>query len=49
MDKRVELDNKSVELGRRRYHEAISMMAAKAAYENKAYIETTVKDHWKVN
>ncbi|XP_009771493.1 triacylglycerol lipase OBL1-like isoform X1 [Nicotiana sylvestris] len=50
MDKRVELDNKStVEVGRRRYLEAISMMGAKAAYENKAYIETVVKDHWKMD
>ncbi|MCD7460603.1 hypothetical protein HAX54_043880 [Datura stramonium] len=49
LDKRVELDiNKSVEVGSRRYVEAISMMAAKAAYENKAYIETAVKDHWKI-
>lgn len=43
LDKRVDLE--SVE--GRRYDAAISMMAAKAAYENKAWIETTVKDHWK--
>lgn len=49
LDKRVELDIKSVEVGSRRYDEAISMMAAKAAYENKACIETTVKDYWKMD
>ncbi|XP_060193659.1 triacylglycerol lipase OBL1-like isoform X1 [Lycium barbarum] len=49
LDKRVELDSKIVELGGRRYDEAISMMAAKAAYENKAYLDTVVKDHWKMD
>ncbi|KAF3632585.1 hypothetical protein FXO38_21934 [Capsicum annuum] len=45
LDKRVELYIKCVEVGSKRYNEAISIMAAKAAYENKAFIETTVKDH----
>ncbi|KAH0701262.1 hypothetical protein KY285_015525 [Solanum tuberosum] len=52
LDKRVELDfSKIVEEveGRRRYDEAISIMAAKAAYENKAWIETTVNQHWKMD
>ncbi|PHT56897.1 hypothetical protein CQW23_05383 [Capsicum baccatum] len=49
LDKRVELDIKSVDAGSRRYDEAITMMAAKAAYENKAFIQTTVKDHWKMD
>ncbi|KAM3363515.1 triacylglycerol lipase OBL1 [Capsicum galapagoense] len=53
LDKRVELVDNSrcvEELGGRRgYDEAISIMAAKAAYENKACIETTVKDKWKMD
>ncbi|XP_055805196.1 triacylglycerol lipase OBL1-like [Solanum dulcamara] len=52
LDKRVELDFTNIveEVGgRRRYDEAISIMAAKAAYENKAWIETTVNDHWKMD
>ncbi|KAK4367750.1 hypothetical protein RND71_011542 [Anisodus tanguticus] len=49
LDKRVELDNKIVEPGGRRFDESISMMAAKAAYENKSYLETIVKDHWKMD
>ncbi|CAN4079668.1 unnamed protein product [Withania somnifera] len=50
LDKRFELDIKSLEEVRgRRYDAAISMMAAKAAYENKACIETTVNDLWKMD
>ncbi|KAM3380535.1 hypothetical protein P3S68_006108 [Capsicum galapagoense] len=52
LDKRVELDIKStiIEVGSRRYDEAIiTMMAAKAAYENKAFIASVVKDHWKMD
>ena len=47
MDKRVELD-KNIKVGDSRYYAALSMMASKASYENKAYIEATVTDHWKV-
>ncbi|CAN4082910.1 unnamed protein product [Withania somnifera] len=49
LDKRVELDSKSTEIGGRRYKAAISMMAAKLAYENKACIKTTINDHWKMD
>ncbi|XP_058186666.1 triacylglycerol lipase OBL1-like isoform X2 [Rhododendron vialii] len=47
LDKRVELD-KNIKHGDIRYYGALSMMASKASYENKAYIETTVNDHWKM-
>lgn len=47
LDKRVELA-KNIEPGDSRYNGALCMMASKASYENKAYIETTVNDHWKV-
>ena len=46
-DKRVDLD-KSIKPGDWRYLSALSIMAAKASYENKAYLETIVRDHWKV-
>ncbi|KAG8384371.1 hypothetical protein BUALT_Bualt04G0111200 [Buddleja alternifolia] len=48
IDKRVELDSK---IGNkdRRYYSALSVMAAKASYENHTYIETIVKDHWKMD
>ncbi|KAK9948926.1 hypothetical protein M0R45_004479 [Rubus argutus] len=46
-DKRVELDN-TIKYDDPKYHAALSMMASKASYENKAYIETTVRDHWKM-
>ncbi|XP_058186664.1 triacylglycerol lipase OBL1-like [Rhododendron vialii] len=47
LDKRVELD-KNIKHGDIRYYGALSMMASKASYENKAYIETTVNDLWKM-
>lgn len=47
LDKRVKLDS-SIKPGDARYFATLCMMASKAAYENRAYIETTVKDHWKV-
>lgn len=47
MDKRLEIDE-SIKPGDSRYLGLLSMMAAKASYENKAYLESTVKDHWKV-
>ncbi|XP_030475296.2 triacylglycerol lipase OBL1-like [Syzygium oleosum] len=45
LDKRVELD-KSISPGDSEYYAALSMMASKASYENKAYIQTTVTHHW---
>lgn len=47
LDKRVDLD-KSIKPGDMRYHGELSMMAAKLAYENEAFVRTVVKDHWKV-
>ncbi|XP_052204155.1 triacylglycerol lipase OBL1-like [Diospyros lotus] len=46
-DPRKQLD-KDIKPGDIRYHAALSMMASKASYENKAYIQTTVKDQWKM-
>ncbi|KAK6128686.1 hypothetical protein DH2020_037574 [Rehmannia glutinosa] len=46
IDKRFELDP-SINPGDKRYYAALSVMAAKASYENKNYIESVVKDHWK--
>ncbi|XP_031254430.1 uncharacterized protein LOC116112428 [Pistacia vera] len=48
LDKRVKLDS-SIKHGDARYFATLCMMASKAAYENRAYIETTVKDHWKMD
>ncbi|KAL5752971.1 hypothetical protein ACOSQ2_023478 [Xanthoceras sorbifolium] len=47
LDKRVELDS-SIKYGDGRYFATLSMMASKTAYENRAYVETTVRDHWKM-
>uniref|UniRef100_A0A5B7A8H4 Fungal lipase-type domain-containing protein n=1 Tax=Davidia involucrata TaxID=16924 RepID=A0A5B7A8H4_DAVIN len=47
LDKRVELD-KSITHGDSRYYGALSVMASKVSYENRAYIETTINDHWKM-
>ncbi|XP_059457487.1 triacylglycerol lipase OBL1-like [Corylus avellana] len=47
LDKRVELDS-SIKCGDGRYNAALAMMASKASYENKSYLETTVNDHWKM-
>ncbi|KAJ6878752.1 hypothetical protein NC652_032329 [Populus alba x Populus x berolinensis] len=44
-DWRVELD-KSSKPEEIKYNSSLSLMAAKLSYENKAFIETIVKDHW---
>ncbi|CAI9777459.1 unnamed protein product [Fraxinus pennsylvanica] len=47
VDNRRKLDDK-IKLGDKRYYAALSMMAAKVSYENKANIEFTVMDYWKI-
>ncbi|XP_052196043.1 triacylglycerol lipase OBL1-like isoform X2 [Diospyros lotus] len=47
VDSRVELD-KDIKHGDSRYNAALSMMASKASYENKAYLQTVVTDQWKM-
>ncbi|OMP02005.1 Lipase, class 3 [Corchorus olitorius] len=48
LDKRKMLDSNIKPGDGCRYYSALSMMASKASYENRAYIETIVKDHWKM-
>ncbi|CAI9777464.1 unnamed protein product [Fraxinus pennsylvanica] len=48
VDNRRELDDK-IKQGDKRYYASLSMMAAKVSYENKAYIESTVMDYWKMD
>lgn len=48
LDKRRELDP-TIGFGDERYYAALSVMAAKASYENKQYLESVVKDHWKMD
>ncbi|KAK6287872.1 hypothetical protein POUND7_014051 [Theobroma cacao] len=48
LDKRMKLDGDIKSGDGCRYYSALSMMASKASYENRAYIETIVKDHWKM-
>ncbi|KAF5738218.1 triacylglycerol acidic lipase TAL3 [Tripterygium wilfordii] len=47
-DKRMELDSNIKHEDGCRYFAALSMMASKASYENKAYLKTIVEDHWKM-
>ncbi|KAJ6412997.1 hypothetical protein OIU84_005920 [Salix udensis] len=47
LDKRVDLD-RNIKLGDSRYYSALSVMAAKVAYENKAFVENAVRNHWKM-
>lgn len=47
LDVRVELD-KEIKDGDSRYYAALSVMAAKFAYENEAFIQRTVGDIWKM-
>ncbi|KAB1220230.1 putative feruloyl esterase A [Morella rubra] len=45
LDERVELD-KSIGQGNKEYNKALSVMASKIAYENEAFIQAIVEDHW---
>ena len=48
IDTRMDL-NKDIKLGDARYDPAISMMAAKIAYENELFINKVVSRHWNVS
>ncbi|KAL2528536.1 alpha/beta-hydrolase superfamily protein [Forsythia ovata] len=48
IDKRRKLDD-NIRHGDGRYYAALSIMASKVSYENKAYIESTVMDQWKMD
>lgn len=48
LDNRVALGSSIKGTRDSRYKAALSMMASKVSYENRSYIEATVKDHWKV-
>ncbi|KAJ4834666.1 hypothetical protein Tsubulata_034499 [Turnera subulata] len=47
LDKRVDLD-KNIGVGSKRYIGSLSLMAAKLAYENEAFVASVVKDHLKM-
>ncbi|KAK3029458.1 hypothetical protein RJ639_037743 [Escallonia herrerae] len=47
LDRRVELD-RSIKKGDSRYDASLSMMAAKLSYENEAFVQAIIRDHWKV-
>ncbi|KAK4488385.1 hypothetical protein RD792_004147 [Penstemon davidsonii] len=46
IDSRLHLDSK-ISAGDKRYHALLSIMAAKASYENKNCIDLIVRDYWK--
>lgn len=46
-DLRTELD-RNIKHGDPRYYAELSMMASKASYENKEYLETIVNHQWEV-
>ncbi|KAL4362869.1 hypothetical protein GQ457_04G035250 [Hibiscus cannabinus] len=48
MDKRMKLHTEIKPEHGCTYYSAFSMMASKASYENPAYIQTIVNDHWKM-
>ncbi|XP_059454892.1 triacylglycerol lipase OBL1-like [Corylus avellana] len=45
LDQRVELD-KSIRPSDPKYNASLAMMASKLAYENEAFVQKTVRDHW---
>nr|XP_027093110.1 uncharacterized protein LOC113713555 [Coffea arabica] len=47
LDTRVDLDGR-IKANDKRYDAALSMMAAKLAYENEAFSRTVVTDHWQM-
>jgi CTP:phosphocholine cytidylyltransferase-like protein len=47
LDQRVELD-KSIRPSDPKYNASLAIMASKLAYENEAFVQTTVKDQWSV-
>lgn len=47
LDPRVDLDSR-LKHGDARYNAYLSMMAAKLSYENDSFVETTVRDRWKM-
>lgn len=48
LDPRVKL-NETIKYGDNRYYPTLCMMASKISYENQAFVETTIKNYWKVN
>ncbi|PIN25223.1 putative lipase [Handroanthus impetiginosus] len=48
IDKRIELDSQ-ISPDDKRYHSALSIMAAKASYENEDHIKYVVEDRWKMD
>jgi hypothetical protein len=47
LDTRIDLD-KNIRPSDYKYHAALSIMAAKFAYENEESIKHTVRNHWQV-
>ncbi|KNA08383.1 hypothetical protein SOVF_163100, partial [Spinacia oleracea] len=47
LDRRVDLDP-TIQPGHLNYEASLSWMAAKLSYENSAFIQTIVQDHWKM-
>ncbi|KAK7263133.1 hypothetical protein RJT34_30718 [Clitoria ternatea] len=48
LDARVGLDNRITCEDPIKYNAALSMMASKVSYENKAFVQRIVEDHWKM-
>ncbi|KAJ4963615.1 hypothetical protein NE237_023554 [Protea cynaroides] len=47
LDTRLDLD-KSIKPGDSKYYMTLSMMASKLSYENKAFVQNVVTNHWKM-
>ncbi|XP_059455460.1 triacylglycerol lipase OBL1-like [Corylus avellana] len=47
LDQRVELD-KNIRPENPKYNASLAMMASKLAYENEAFVQTTIKDQWRM-